>query len=136
MAGCFQTACRFYVFLPILIMYSGVKSFLFEMIGEKIAESQTVAENTADPNRPSDNKQDDKPEAEKTPMQNKLSALVNVLANVTKYIGIVIVIFGIFRFVISFRCYDPEMTSQAIMTLVVGAIMSGCAVLLPNLLGS
>lgn len=62
------------------------------------------------------------------------SNMLEVVCNISKYLGIVIVVYGIFQFVLAFSRDDSEAVSRGLSVLVVGAILLGASFLLPNIL--
>lgn len=62
------------------------------------------------------------------------SKMVGVLCYVSRYLGIVIIVSGIFQFILAFTSDDSERTSRGVMTMVVGAALVGASFLLPSML--
>ena len=60
--------------------------------------------------------------------------MLEVVCNISKYLGIVIVVYGVFQFVLAFARDDSEAVSRGITVLVVGALLLGASFLLPNIL--
>ena len=59
---------------------------------------------------------------------------LNVLSKMATYIGITIVVFGIFQFVLAFSQDDSDRVSAAIRILIIGAMLCGASFILPSLI--
>lgn len=62
---------------------------------------------------------------EKQQVNEVMSSIISILGNAASYLGIMIVIFGIFRLILSFKDDDSEGVSSAIPMVVIGAAMIG-----------
>jgi predicted PurR-regulated permease PerM len=80
---------------------------------------------------------DDEIEAnpEKEAATQMLSTMVEIISNVARYIGIVVMVFGIFNFVLAFRDENSEGLARGVSTLVVGGVLMGFSVIVPMILG-
>lgn len=54
-----------------------------------------------------------------------MNTVVDIVSTAALYIGIVIVLWGIFQIVLAFRREDSEGISKQITTVVVGAVLTG-----------
>lgn len=64
---------------------------------------------------------------------NVMNIVMNIVGDAAKYIGAVIVIWGVFQIVLAFRREDSEGISKQITTVVVGGVLVGFGALLPQI---
>lgn len=62
-----------------------------------------------------------------------LSEMVKILSNAARYIGVLIVVYGVFNVILAFTQDDAERISRGVMTLVMGAALTGLSALAPHL---
>ncbi|MBQ8626911.1 MAG: hypothetical protein IJ419_12180 [Agathobacter sp.] len=62
-----------------------------------------------------------------------LSKMVKILSNTARYVGVLIVVYGVFNVVLAFTQDDAERISRGVITLVVGAALTGLSALAPHL---
>ena len=60
-----------------------------------------------------------------TALNTVMNTVVDIVATAALYIGIVIVLWGVFQIVLAFRREDSEGISKQITTVVVGAVLTG-----------
>ena len=62
-----------------------------------------------------------------------LSEMVKILSNTARYIGVLIVVYGVFNVILAFTQDDAERISRGVTTLVLGAALTGLSALAPHL---
>ena len=68
-------------------------------------------------------------------MQNVMDSAVGMLSSIMMYLGIVIIVFGMFNFLLSFTRDDHESALRSVSFLVVGATMIGAKYVLGMFFG-
>lgn len=58
-------------------------------------------------------------------MDTLMTTVINLIANAAKYVGIVIILWGVFQIILAFRREDSEGISKQITTVVVGGVLTG-----------
>lgn len=67
--------------------------------------------------------------------ESVVGAILDIILMTSKYIGIVIVVFGVFSMVLGFKDEDAERMSSAVSMMVVGSALIGASTLLPQMIG-
>jgi uncharacterized membrane protein HdeD (DUF308 family) len=62
-----------------------------------------------------------------------MNTVVSIVSTAALYIGIVIVLWGVFQIVLAFRREDSEGISKQITTVVVGAVLTGFGTFADNI---
>ena len=57
--------------------------------------------------------------------------LIEILSTMSMYLGMVIVVFGVFNVVLAFSQDDSERVSRSVSTLVIGSVLIGMHVIMP-----
>lgn len=57
--------------------------------------------------------------------------LIEILSTLSMYLGMVIVVFGVFNVVLAFTQDDSERVSRSVSTLVIGSLLIGMHVIMP-----
>lgn len=65
-----------------------------------------------------------------------MNIVINIVTTAAKYIGAVIALWGFFQIVLAFRREDSEAISKQIVTIVVGGILVGFGIFVPEILGA
>lgn len=60
-----------------------------------------------------------------TTMQSLLNTVVTLVSTAAAYVGVVIIIWGVFQMILAFRREDSEGISKQITTVVVGGVLIG-----------
>lgn len=60
-----------------------------------------------------------------TALNNVVNTVIGIIATAALYIGIIIVLWGVFQIILAFRREDSEGISKQITTVVVGAVLTG-----------
>lgn len=58
-------------------------------------------------------------------LDSVMDTVIEIVSTAAKYIGIVIVLWGVFQIILAFRREDSEGISKQITTVVVGAVLTG-----------
>lgn len=66
-------------------------------------------------------------------LDNVMNIVIDIIGKAALYIGIVIVLWGVFQIVLAFRREDSEGISKQITTVVVGGVLVGFGALANNL---
>jgi heme A synthase len=74
-------------------------------------------------------------EANQEQLSDMTTTMIKIITSVARYVGILVVVYGIFMVVLGFRDDNAEAISRAISALVVGAVLLGFSALAPNLFG-
>jgi hypothetical protein len=61
-------------------------------------------------------------------MDKLMTTVINLISDAAKYVGIVIILWGIFQIILAFRREDSEGISKQITTVVVGGVLTGFGV--------
>lgn len=61
--------------------------------------------------------------------------MVETISYLGRYLGIVVCVYGIFRFVLAFSRDDPEAISSAVPMMIVGALLVGFSAIAPKMFG-
>ena len=69
-------------------------------------------------------------------LEGVMEVVMDVIGNAAFYIGLVIVLWGVFQIVLAFRREDSEAIGKQITTVVVGGVLVGFPTLMDTLLGA
>ena len=120
MAVCILAQLVFHVVGPLAI--NGIQSLVesYEQRQEELEQEQATA--------PS------KPTTEENESTETISAVMNILCRTAQYVGIIILVFGVFNVMLAFMHEDAERTSHGVQYMVIGAAMVGLSIIAPTLL--
>ena len=65
-----------------------------------------------------------------------IGIVTEIVGKAATYIGVVIVIWGVFQIILAFRREDSEGISKQITTVVVGGVLAGFGLIIPRLAGA
>ena len=74
-------------------------------------------------------------ESEESDDSKILGNIIAVISNVTQYLGIIIVVYGVFGFVLAFKNEDAEANSRSIKMIVIGGALVGSKFIIQTILG-
>lgn len=65
---------------------------------------------------------------DETALNSVVSAVINIISTAAKYIGVVIVLWGVFNIIMALRREDSEAIGKQITTVAVGGVLAGFGV--------
>lgn len=120
MAVCILAQLVFHVVGPLAI--NSIQNWIesYEQKQEELKKEQATA-----PSEPVTDEEQQTTEA--------LGGVLNILCKTAQYIGTIILVFGIFNFMLAFMHEDADRTAKGVMFMVVGGIMIGISVIFPRI---
>lgn len=96
----------------------------------EVVETESVVDMTNPPDAtevPTDS------EADQEPLSVMITTIVETIISALRYFGIIVTVGGMFMVIIAFR--DDESVSRAMLTIVIGVVLLGFSLLVPNIFG-